>query len=150
MAFYYGHLPSARILLNKKAQLEATDCNGLTPAHCAVDANQLEMVKFALDSGANLEARDACQWTLLMRAGELSPTSSVLTAAAPSTVVMDASLELIKLLVTHGAELEARDALGKSCRDLARLYRRTEVADYFEKLHRFRLAKLQPQAAQGD
>lgn len=70
LAFYYGHLPSARILLNKKALLEATDCNGLTPAHCAVDANQLEMVKFALDSGANLEARDACQWTLLMRAGE--------------------------------------------------------------------------------
>lgn len=64
---------------------------------------------------------------------------------------MDASLELIKLLVTHGAELEARDALGKSCSDLARLYRRIEAADYFEKLRRFRLAKMQPQAAaQGD
>lgn len=63
---------------------------------------------------------------------------------------MDASLELIKLLVTHGAELEARDALGKTCHDLARLYRRHAVADYFEKVQRFRLAKLQPQPAQGD
>lgn len=59
-------------IVEQKAQLEATDCNGMTPAHCAVDANQLEMVKFALESGANVEARDACDWTLLMRAGELS------------------------------------------------------------------------------
>lgn len=63
---------------------------------------------------------------------------------------MDASLELIKLLVTHGAELEARDALGKTCYDLARLYGRNAVADYFEKVRRFRRAKLQPHAAQED
>ncbi|XP_051863955.1 ankyrin repeat and protein kinase domain-containing protein 1 isoform X2 [Drosophila albomicans] len=124
LAFYHGHLPSARILLNKKAQLEAVDCNGMTPAHCAVDANQLEMVKFALESGANLEARDACEWTLLMRA-----------------VVMDASLELIKLLVTHGANLLAVDGLGKSCSDLAKLYRRQQAGDYFDKVHTFRLEK---------
>ncbi|XP_017954165.2 ankyrin-1 isoform X1 [Drosophila navojoa] len=142
LAFYHGHLPSARILLNKKAQLEATDCNGMTPAHCAVDANQLEMVKFALQSGANLEARDACDWTLLMRA-----------------VVMDAGLELIKLLVTHGAKLGARDGLGKSCCDLARLYRRQQATDYFDKVHEFRqeqakatqaLANTSPQSGQKD
>ncbi|KAH8408024.1 hypothetical protein KR222_011226, partial [Zaprionus bogoriensis] len=121
LAFYYGHLPSARILLNKKAQLEATDCNGMTPAHCAVDANQLEMVKFALESGANLEARDAGNWTLLMRA-----------------VLMDSSSELIKLLITHGADLGALDAFGKSCSDLARLYGRAQAADYFDKVHKFR------------
>ncbi|XP_064550747.1 ankyrin repeat and SOCS box protein 13 [Drosophila montana] len=130
LAFYHGHLPSARILLNKKAQLEATDCNGMTPAHCAVDANRLEMVRFALEAGANLEARDACQWTLLMRA-----------------VVMDASLELIKLLVTHGADLTARDALGKSCSDLAKLYRRQQAGDYFDKVHRFREEKAAAMAA---
>ncbi|KAM8706904.1 hypothetical protein ACLKA7_011066 [Drosophila subpalustris] len=139
LAFYHGHLPSARILLNKKAQLEATDCNGMTPAHCAVDANQLEMVRFALESGANVEARDACDWTLLMRA-----------------VVMDASLEIIKLLVTHGADLSAVDGMGKSCSDLAKLYRRGLAGDYFDKVHTFRLEKAvalglanrQPQAAQ--
>ncbi|XP_062125291.1 ankyrin repeat and SOCS box protein 13 isoform X1 [Drosophila sulfurigaster albostrigata] len=130
LAFYHGHLPSARILLNKKAQLEAVDCNGMTPAHCAVDANQLEMVKFALESGANLEARDACEWTLLMRA-----------------VVMDASLELIKLLVTHGANLLAVDGLGKSCSDLAKLYRRQQAGDYFDKVHTFRLEKAAKAAA---
>jgi len=42
----------------------------MTPAHCAVDANQLEMLKFALEAGANAEARDICGWTLLMRAGK--------------------------------------------------------------------------------
>ncbi|XP_043071159.1 ankyrin repeat and SOCS box protein 13 [Drosophila grimshawi] len=130
LAFYCGHLPSARILLNKKAQLDARDCNGMTPAHCAVDANQLEMVKFALESGANVEARDACEWTLLMRA-----------------VVMDAGLELIKLLVTHGADLSALDGLGKSCSGLAKLYRRQQARDYFDKVHTFRQEKAAAAAA---
>ncbi|KAH8354542.1 hypothetical protein KR084_000907, partial [Drosophila pseudotakahashii] len=124
LAFYYGHLPSARILLNKKAHLEATDTNGMTPSHCAVDGNQLEMVKFALEVGANAEARDFCGWTLLMRA-----------------VVMNASMELIKVLVTHGADLAALDAVGKSCADLAKLFRRQEATDYFDKVQKFRLEK---------
>ncbi|XP_068152551.1 fibronectin type 3 and ankyrin repeat domains 1 protein [Drosophila tropicalis] len=124
MAFYHGHLPISRILLNKKAQLEAIDSNGMTPAHCAADADQLEMMKFALESGANLEVRDACGWTLLMRA-----------------VVMDASLELIKLLVTHGADLAAVDGVGKNCSDLAKLYRRDQALDYFDKVQKFRLEK---------
>ncbi|XP_030370417.1 fibronectin type 3 and ankyrin repeat domains protein 1 [Scaptodrosophila lebanonensis] len=125
LAFYHGHLQSARILLNKKAQLEAVDFNGMTPAHSAVDGNQLEMLKFALESGSNLEARDRCGWTLLLRA-----------------VVMNADLELVKLLVTHGADLAAIDDLGKNCCDLARLYKRTEAGDYFEKVHTFRQMKL--------
>nr|NP_001097672.1 flippy [Drosophila melanogaster]ABW08588.1 flippy [Drosophila melanogaster] len=124
LAFYYGHLPSARILLNKKARLEATDSNGMTPAHCAVDANQLEIVKFALEAGANAEARDVCGWTLLMRA-----------------VVMNASMELIKVLVTHGADLAALDGVGKTCTDLAKLYHRQEAKDYFDEVQKFRLEK---------
>ncbi|KAH8248100.1 hypothetical protein KR038_000492, partial [Drosophila bunnanda] len=124
LAFYFGHLPSARILLNKKAQLEATDCNGMTPTHCAVDANQLEMVKFALESGANLEARDACGWTVLMHG-----------------VLMDSNLEIIKVLVTHGADLTALDGVGKSCSELAKLYRRQQVADYFENVLKCRQSK---------
>ncbi|SPP88307.1 blast:Fibronectin type 3 and ankyrin repeat domains protein 1 [Drosophila guanche] len=130
LAFFHGHLPSARILLNKKARLEATDCNGMTPTHCAVDANQMEMVRFALEAGADIEARDACGWTLLMRG-----------------VVMDAGLELIKLLVTHGADLAAVDGVGKSCSDLAKLYRRQEARDYFDKVQKFRLAKAAATAA---
>lgn len=69
-AFYYGRLPVARMLLNKKANMEAKDIYGLTASHLAVDANQGEILKFALENGANIEARDACGWTLLMRAGK--------------------------------------------------------------------------------
>ncbi|XP_002095922.3 serine/threonine-protein phosphatase 6 regulatory ankyrin repeat subunit A [Drosophila yakuba] len=124
LAFYYGHQPSARILLNKKARLEATDSNGMTPAHCAVDANQLEMVKFALEAKANVEARDIYGWTLLMRA-----------------VVMNASMELIKVLVTHGADLATLDGVGNTCTDLAKLYHRQDAKDYFDKVQKFRLEK---------
>jgi len=68
---------------------------------------------------------------------------------------MDASLELIKLLVTHGADLLAVDGMGKTCSDLAKLYRRERARDYFDKVHTFRQEKAaalvnnrQPQAAQ--
>ncbi|KAH8295037.1 hypothetical protein KR018_006289 [Drosophila ironensis] len=140
LSFYYGHLPSARILLNKKALLEAVDSNGMTPAHCAVDANQIAMVQFAIESGANLETRDACGWTLLMRAGErVIPNDNFLLFMV--AVVMDASLDLIKLLVTHGADLAALDGVGNSCIDLAKLYRRKDEVDYFDRVLQFRLEK---------
>ncbi|KAH8369414.1 hypothetical protein KR009_010310, partial [Drosophila setifemur] len=149
LAFYYGHLPSARILLNKKAHLEARDSNGMTPAHCAVDANQLAMVKFALESGANVEATDACGWTLLMRAGGWDAPGPVLRRVwlkwnfnlVSLVVVMDASLDLIKLLVTHGADLAAVDGVGNSSNDLAKLYHRQEAVDYFYNVQKFRLEK---------
>lgn len=70
LASYFGQLFVARILVNRGVDLEARDIYGTTPAHLAIDANNLEMIKFVLDSGANREARDLCGWTLLMRAGK--------------------------------------------------------------------------------
>lgn len=81
LAFYHGRLAVARILLNRKAQLEATDINGMTACHFAVDANQLELLRFALENGANVNAADACGWSLLSRAGEYSSRSRRLRKA---------------------------------------------------------------------
>lgn len=73
MALYFGQLFVAQILVNRGVDLEAQDIYGTTAAHLAIDANNLQMVKFALESGANPEARDLCGWTLLMRAGKYKP-----------------------------------------------------------------------------
>ncbi|XP_037808507.1 putative ankyrin repeat protein RBE_0997 [Lucilia sericata] len=116
-AFYYGRLPVARMLLNKKANMEAKDIYGLTASHLAVDANQGEILKFALENGANIEARDACGWTLLMRA-----------------VIMASDLSILKLLVICGADMESKDMNNLNCLDLARLYGNDKAADYFEKV----------------
>uniref|UniRef100_A0A1A9WGE8 ANK_REP_REGION domain-containing protein n=1 Tax=Glossina brevipalpis TaxID=37001 RepID=A0A1A9WGE8_9MUSC len=116
-AFYYGRLSVARMLLNLKADMEATDIYGLTACHLAIDANQEKLLKFALENGANVEARDACGWTLLMR-----------------SVVMNADFSILQLLITYGANVKVQDTLGLTCLDLARLYGYNEYRKYFENL----------------
>ncbi|KAI9584932.1 receptor-interacting serine/threonine-protein kinase 4 [Glossina fuscipes] len=116
VAFYYGRLSVARVLLNLKADMEARDIYGLTACHLAIDANQERLLKFALENGANVEARDACGWTLLMR-----------------SVVMNAGLSIFELLITYGANTKAQDMFDLTCLDLARLYGHTEAQEYFEK-----------------
>ncbi|KAM7359430.1 ankyrin repeat and SAM domain-containing protein flippy [Cochliomyia hominivorax] len=123
-AFYYGRLPVARMLLNKKANMEAKDIYGLTASHLAVDANQGEILKFALENGANVEARDACGWTLLMRA-----------------VVMASDLSILKLLVISGADMQSKDMNDLNCMDLARLYGNEMAMEYFEKIKKFKQEK---------
>ncbi|XP_037943746.1 fibronectin type 3 and ankyrin repeat domains protein 1-like [Teleopsis dalmanni] len=115
LTFYHGNLAAARMLLNMGADLNGTDADGMTACHFAVDANQYEMLKFALDNGANLEAKDASGWTLLMRA-----------------VVMEANLNVLKLLVTSGADMNTRDMFGQTCVDLARLYNNEIAKEYFK------------------
>ncbi|XP_050322152.1 putative ankyrin repeat protein RF_0381 [Bactrocera neohumeralis] len=116
LAFYHGRLAVARILLNRKAQLEATDINGMTACHFAVDANQLELLRFALENGANVNATDACGWSLLSRA-----------------VVMGADACVLKLLLTYGADAKSVDKLGKTCVDLANIYKNDIASDYLVK-----------------
>ncbi|XP_073814956.1 ankyrin repeat and SAM domain-containing protein flippy [Musca autumnalis] len=125
-AFYYGRVAVARMLLNKKADLDAKDMYGLTPSHLAVDANQGEILKFALENGANVESKDACGWTLLMRA-----------------VVMDSYLTILKLIIQFGADLENQDMRNLTCTNLARLYNNKQAEDYFVKLLKQRELKCQ-------
>lgn len=70
-AFYYGRTSIARILLNKKADLQAKDIYGATPCHLAIDTNQYDVLKIALENQANVNVADDSGWTLLMRAGKL-------------------------------------------------------------------------------
>ncbi|XP_055853441.1 serine/threonine-protein phosphatase 6 regulatory ankyrin repeat subunit C [Episyrphus balteatus] len=115
LAFFYGHLPVARILLNKKADINVKDNNGVTPCHCAVDANQYDILKFALDNGADMEAMDMSGWTLLLRA-----------------VGMHSDLMIVKLLHQQGSKLGALDVNGLNCMELARLFGNNEALKYLE------------------
>ncbi|XP_075170245.1 ankyrin repeat and SAM domain-containing protein flippy [Haematobia irritans] len=123
-AFYYGRMAVARMLLNKKADLEVKDMYGLTPCHLAIDANQGEILKFALEMGANVESKDACGWTLLMRA-----------------VVMDSDLAILKLMIQFGADMDRKDMRGLTSQDLARLYHNHTAKDYFAKVLKMREIK---------
>ena len=58
------------MLVNKKADINAKDIIGMTPAHYAIDSNKFESLKYAIENGADLEAKDKCGYTLLLRAGK--------------------------------------------------------------------------------
>lgn len=57
--------------MNKNAKLSAVDCIELTPAHYAVIAEQQDILKFAIENKCDMEAKDICGWTLLLRAGKI-------------------------------------------------------------------------------
>ena len=44
---------------------------------------------------------------------------------------MNSDVNILKLLVTSGADTKAVDFCGQTCVDLARLYKNTEAANYF-------------------
>ncbi|XP_049808102.1 26S proteasome non-ATPase regulatory subunit 10 isoform X2 [Schistocerca nitens] len=71
--------------------------SGCTPLHYAVDASQLDVVRLALDSGADIDARDNQGWTPLMRG-----------------VSMESSEEVLRELVGRGASLDAEDRRGQT------------------------------------
>ncbi|CAD7084418.1 unnamed protein product [Hermetia illucens] len=71
LAFYYGHITVSKVLMNKNAKLSAVDCIKLTPAHYAVIAEQQDILKFAIENKCDMEAKDICGWTLLLRAGKI-------------------------------------------------------------------------------
>lgn len=66
---FYGFIAIAKLLIDQKADKHRKDINGLTYGHYAIDGGHIEAVKFVLVNGVNVEEKDSCGWTLLLRAG---------------------------------------------------------------------------------
>ncbi|KAJ8978030.1 hypothetical protein NQ317_013558 [Molorchus minor] len=69
VAVYRNRLQIASTLIEKGADIHATDVNGLNVLHYAVDSNHIDNVKFALQAGICVNSRDNQGWTPLVRAG---------------------------------------------------------------------------------
>ncbi|KDO17811.1 TKL protein kinase [Saprolegnia parasitica CBS 223.65] len=57
-AAYNGHVDVARLLLDKGADVEASNANGYTPLHYAAQGKKPEMVEFLLAKGAKIDAKN--------------------------------------------------------------------------------------------
>jgi hypothetical protein len=70
LAAHYGHLDVAKTLIEAKADLNARSDNkiGNTPLMAAVSANQIELVKFLLESGSNPHLKDKSKLNALQLA----------------------------------------------------------------------------------
>ena len=78
-------------LLEREANIEAQDQDGVTPLHCASQIGDLEIVKHLLERGANIEAQDQHGGTPLHWASR------------------NGHLEIVKHLLENRANIEAKD-----------------------------------------
>jgi ankyrin repeat protein/truncated hemoglobin YjbI len=101
-----GKLPLIKLLVERGAEVDALDDDGLTPllqlAKTRSKADPIPVMELLAASGANLNARDGAQSTLLMyfaRQGKAEP---------------------VKWLLAHGADQTARNKIGKTAADFGR------------------------------
>ncbi|XP_018572987.1 uncharacterized protein LOC108912277 [Anoplophora glabripennis] len=103
----------ASILVDKGADVTATDINGLNVLHYAVDSGTLENVKFALNLGLDVNCKDNKKWTPLLRAA-----------------ILNISEDVINFLLENGADLNSIDTNGfdyKKHRFISSLYAKVET-----------------------
>jgi uncharacterized protein len=114
LASVFGHLPVARYLAERGADVNApaTNASGYNALTGAVASGHTEIVKWLLENGADPNYRYGPGY------------SPLLTAAA------NGHLEIVQLLLAHGADPHATSNDGKSALSLASERTHSAVADY--------------------
>jgi hypothetical protein len=136
LAARHGRVEAMGVLLEAGASPTATDLRGRTPLMAAVQSRKPEAIRFLIDNGADVNARDQLQGTALVRAagtfGNLEAVQVLLSAGAEVNVqdkngmtpLMWAArwgdAQRIEALVKAGAEVAVRDNTGRSALDWAR------------------------------
>jgi len=133
-----GHVKIARILLDNNAQVNVIrDDIDPTPLHMAL--NHLPMLKLLLEYGADINRLDDCDVTPLEQAIQcqnLKATQLLLNHGAyldtQKTFLIDMigsipNIQLIKLLLNKGVNINAKDQYNNTALSVAVHYRRTEV-----------------------
>ncbi|KAL7918360.1 ankyrin repeat-containing domain protein [Trichoderma austrokoningii] len=127
---FLGHEDATRVLLDRRANLEALDKNGQTPLHATAGTRHAGIVQMLIDKGANVNSTDGESSPLSLAAHHGNPQIvRMLLQAGASTefittpkkqtplflAVMAPSihaLATVDALVSHGADIEARDEDG--------------------------------------
>ncbi len=103
-----GKLPLIRLLLERGAPVNALDVDGLTPllhlSKTRSKADPIPVMELLAAGGADLDARDEKQSTLLMYFARQGKT------------------EAVRWLLAHGADRDARNERGKAAADVARAH----------------------------
>ncbi|MHC4218425.1 MAG: ankyrin repeat domain-containing protein [Planctomycetota bacterium] len=147
MAAKYGRVDVMGALLAGGASPTATDKRGRTPLMSAVQSRNAEAVRYLIENGAEVNARDVLQGTALLRAagtfGDAETVQVLLSAGAEvntqdkngMTPLMWAArwgdASRVEVLVKAGAKVAARDKNGRTALDWARA-RGEKAADTVE------------------
>jgi ankyrin repeat protein len=127
LACAVGHAEVVEMLLERQARLEETHSPKLLPAFgCAATMGQIRIMKMLRDAGANIFATDETNFSSLHAAcynGQCSTVELLLDwglsmeeqskyGTALHVAASDGHLEVVKLLVARGANLNARNRDG--------------------------------------
>jgi ankyrin repeat protein len=102
-----GHLPVVELLLNAGAALEKADADGETPLLMAVENGQLDVALYLIGRGANVQASDWYGQTPLWAAVDVRDLD-IPGPHQDNGVDRARALELIRTLLEHGADVNAR------------------------------------------
>jgi hypothetical protein len=136
LAARHGQVEAMEVLFEAGASPTAPDKRGRTPLMAAVQSGNPEAIRFLIDTGADVNARDQLQGTALLRAagtfGDLESVQVLLSAGADVNVqdkngmtpLMWAArwgdAQRVEALVEAGARVTVRDNSGKTALDWAR------------------------------
>jgi uncharacterized protein len=123
-----GDKPALRVLLEKKADVNAPQVDGTTALHWAVRANDLELTEMLLRAGARpsiANQSDATPMLLAAMNGNAAILERLIQAGADSnaplshtgdTALMMAArtgkVDAVKVLLDHGAQINAKETWG--------------------------------------
>ena len=130
-----GHVIPTRALIEKGANIEASDDSNKTPLHLAAQHGHLSLVRLLLEKGAHINVRDKCDntplhWaihdnnnplvvqTLLEAGGELETRNNADYTLLHCSI-LEYNFSAMNLLFEHGADIQAKDGQENSGLHLA-------------------------------
>ncbi|DAZ98526.1 TPA: hypothetical protein N0F65_007025 [Lagenidium giganteum] len=108
LAAQCGHSQLINVLVDAGVEVDLQNLQGATPLHFAARAGQLDAALALLELHANVNAQDDRGRSVLYMAVDYEDTTQV-----PEKTEL-ARIELLRLLLTHGAEIRGRHRKGRS------------------------------------
>lgn len=141
---YYGHKEGVALLLDHGADIDAKTTFGMTPLSQSIRWNRIEAIELLLKKGANVNTTSALGRTPLMIStieGQEQLANLFLDSGADLRVqdghykmtalhwaALYGRLAIVTAIIKKGADLDARDAAGKTALDYANRYGHEKVA----------------------